>query len=122
MKITSTLKKTISTASLIVLSSASLQAGTINTSEQALDVLTGPNQPTTGEHSICLSVTPYFLTSMMPGGRVMSRFTSLQIDGATPMSKPEGDCHMPDENGTCARGYIKVVSTAPILCNVPIGL
>lgn len=122
MKITSTVKKTISAASLIVLSSASLQAGPIRTPSEALDRLTGPNQPTSGDHSLCLRVTPYFLTSMMPGGGIARSFVSLQIDGATPMSNPEGDCSMTNENGACERGYIKVTSTAPILCNVPIGL
>lgn len=118
MKITSKIKKTISVAGVLVMTSTGAAAGSISTPDEALDRLTGPNQPGgRANHSICVAVTPYFLS-----GWGSSEFFSLQIDGATPMSQPEGQCSSPNEQGKCERGYIKISSTVPIACAVPIAL
>jgi hypothetical protein len=121
MQITSRLKKSISQASLVALSSAALSASNIRTPDEALDRLTGPNQPNRGQtYDMCVSVTPYFLTSWDP--RTPDEFISLQIDGVAQMANSAGQCNSPDEFGKCERGYIRITSTVPIQCYVPISL
>ena len=122
MKATSTMKKSISIAAVLAASTA-LAAARPTTHAEALAQLTGPNQAESGEESsICVSVTPYFITSMIPTG-VASSFFSLQIDGVAQFAAQKGNCQLPDhKTGKCERGYVKVTSTAPLACNVPIGL
>jgi hypothetical protein len=122
MGMSSKIRKSISMAGILVASATAMASEEIKTSEEALQKLTGPNQPLIGEHTLCLSVTPYFISSLTPKG-VVSSFVSLQIDGATPFSKAHGTCALPDpKTGLCEHGHIKITTTVPVACNVPIGL
>lgn len=118
MLITSKLKKTISVMGLATLSSGAFAGGPA-TSAEALDQLTGPNQPSRGaQHSMCVSVTPYFIAGWGGPGQ----FHSLQINGVTPMTPSGGECGHMDQRGKCERGFIKITSTVPIACAVPVAL
>ena len=127
MKISSKVKKSISMASLIALAATGGGAtGRITTFEEALDKLTGPHQPKTSKSpsSMCVSVTPYFLTSMLPGHHP-EVFVGLRVDGIrgyADSGEAAGQCSMPDEKGNCERGFVLITSTAPLLCAVPISL
>ncbi len=118
MQIASKIKKTIATLSLLALSGSAWAALPITTPGQALDWLTGENQPSDAlKKEICVSVTPYFLASAAPDSA--PHFFSLQIDGVTPTSNTAGQCNEPGPTGKCQRGFIKISSTAPIACHVP---
>ena len=113
------MKKTIALAG--ILAAASVSAQEIKNGEQALDQLTGPNQPLPQESTICLAVNPYFITSRTPGGTASS-FIGFNVNGTSAASSKKPACKDVLPEGQCERGYVKVTSTAPLLCTVPIGL
>ncbi|MES2504015.1 MAG: hypothetical protein V4534_03970 [Myxococcota bacterium] len=118
MTISSKIKKSISAASLLALSSASGLAA-IKTPADAINQLTGPNQPMRGPtRSLCVSVTPYFISGWGSPGS----FVSLQMDGVAMFGQEKGSCAGPGDDGKCAPGFVKITSTAPIGCIVPVAL
>src|ERR1700692_4258285 len=110
MRISSKIKKTISVASLLAISSTA--SALPRNTQEALDQLTGPNQPSSGtEYSMCVSVMPYFLSPMTGGP---GHFWSLLIEGSMANFYREGKCSELGDNGKCERGFIKITTTAPI--------
>lgn len=117
------MKKTIAVATFFA---ATTSIAKIENGAQALEQLTGPKQAESGEaYEICLSVNPYFFSSPpQPGKPSDSHFHALVINGSGAWTADEtGSCSTPDqETKKCEVGFVKVTSTAPIACNVPVGL
>lgn len=114
------MKKTIAFATILA-SSTTLAKN--NTAEDVIKKLTGPNQAESGQlHEMCLKVTPYFLGSLPPNAAV--KFHSLAISGSGAwQAEEQGECAEPNyETKKCEEGFVKVTSTAPIACNVPVAL
>jgi len=113
------MKKSIAIAS--ILAAASTAVAEPKTSAEAIAQYTGPNQPQNSE--ICLKASPYFISSFGPEG-VVSQFYSFVIDGSGAMAANEkGACEEVDwQTKQCPVGFVKVTSTTPLACNVPIGL
>lgn len=105
-------KRTITLATLMATSSVALAADPVKD-------LTGPNQPK--NHEICMKVTPYSITDFGGGN---SHFYAFVIDGSGAWpAKQDGKCEEPDyQTRQCPEGYVKLTSTVPVACNVPVAL
>lgn len=114
------MKKTIALSTIFAASMASANPVSY---KDAIEKLTGPNQPTTGENSICVKVDPYQICSLAPQGPICSDFYGFLVTGVSPMAQnSQGECMEVQQDGVCETGFVKITSTAPIKCNVPIGL
>jgi hypothetical protein len=92
----------------------------IKTPDDALDQLTGKNQPSGGRpYSTCVSITPYFLS-----GWGTSSFYSLTLDGVQMFGHNSNalQCSDVGQDGKCERGFVKITSTVQLACHVPIAL